>query len=74
MKRSILLIAGIIAVAMLTTSCLKTRVCECKSVADPTQNYNYTYDMVGKTVATADCENQESSGKIYAPDYTCELK
>lgn len=75
MKRTILLIAGIIAITFLTTSCFKTRVCKCTSVINPTENYNTTYDATyGKTKAAADCENLQTSGRISTPDYTCTLE
>ncbi len=74
MKRTVLLVACICAVAFLTSSCVKTRVCECKSASNPSVNYNFTYEMIGKTQGTADCENQQTSGRINTPDYTCELK
>jgi len=74
MKKTNLLIVALIFVTLSLASCVKNRVCECKSSADPSMNYNTTYSMVSKKQGTADCENLQTAGRIATPDYSCTLK
>lgn len=74
MKRSLLLVAGILAAFFLNSSCAKTRYCNCTSVAVPAQNYKYTYDAVTSKDAKKLCDAQQTSGKTYTTDYTCEIE
>jgi hypothetical protein len=76
MKRTLLLIAVVAAISFLSTSCLKSWVCSCKSAINPTANHNYTdEELSGKTQAKANCENYQTTGRtVSAPDYTCELE
>ena len=74
MKRIAFLIVTVIFVAITTTSCIKSRVCECRSTLYPNENENFTIDPKSKSSAKADCENYEFNGRIYTPDYTCSLK
>ncbi|HOY33410.1 MAG TPA: hypothetical protein PKW80_16140 [Bacteroidales bacterium] len=76
MKRTLLVLAVVTAIAFLSTSCVKTWVCSCTSLSDPSKNYNYTYELTGKTEAKADCENQQTQGRAdyNLLDYTCELE
>ncbi|HNW88449.1 MAG TPA: hypothetical protein PKN48_02235 [Bacteroidales bacterium] len=74
MKKVFLLTAGLCVIALMSTSCLKTRYCNCKSESDPAQNYKYTYENISNKDAKDQCENQQSSGRIYTADYTCELE
>ncbi len=74
MKKAFLLFAGFCALTLLSTSCLKTRYCNCTSEANPSQNYKYTYEDISNKDAKTDCENQQKAGKTYTPDYTCELE
>ncbi len=74
MKKNVLLIMAVVFVTLTLGACVKNRVCECKSASDPSVNYNYSYSMISKKQGTADCENQQTAGRILNADYTCELK
>jgi len=75
MKRIVLLFVAVTAIAFLSTSCVKTWICQCTSATTPSANYNYSYEMTSKATAKADCENQQFTGRTqYSPDYTCELQ
>jgi len=74
MKKVFLVTAVFFAIALLSTSCLKTRYCNCTSESEPAQNYKYTYEDISNKDAKDDCENQQKSGRTYTADYTCELE
>lgn len=75
MKRIVLLLVAVAGIAFLSTSCVKDRVCKCTSASQPAANENFVYEMSSKTTATADCENQQYSGRIsWNSDYTCVLE
>jgi hypothetical protein len=74
MKRIVLLSVTFVFVALSLSSCVKNRVCECKSLLDPTENYNTSYPMSSKKQAKADCENLQTAGRVSTIDYTCTLQ
>lgn len=76
MKRTILLLVGIIAITFMTTSCLKTRICECRSTTIESANQNYTVGPGSQTNAQAECENYQFDGRssYSTSDYTCTLQ
>ena len=74
MKRIILLSAAMLFVLFSLNSCMKTRICECRSASHPELNENVTVGPGSKSKAVSDCENQEFSYVSSYPDYSCELK
>lgn len=75
MKRIVYLFVAMLFVTLTFTSCLKSRVCECRSAINPAANQNYTVGPGSKSSAQADCENYEFNGiTTSTPDYSCTLK
>ncbi len=75
MKRIAFLFVALFFVALTLTSCLKTRVCECRSAINPYANQNYTVGPGSSSSAKAECENYQFDGRTTSsPDYTCELQ
>jgi hypothetical protein len=75
MKRITCLFVAMLFLTLTLISCVKSRVCECKSAINPSSNYNYTISPKSKSLAQADCENYQTDGRTSStPDYSCELK
>lgn len=75
MKRIVFLLAAAAFLTFTTTSCFKSRVCECRSAINPFANQNYNLGPSSKATAEAECENYQFDGRTSSsPDYTCELK
>jgi hypothetical protein len=75
MKRIAFLFVTLLFVALTLTSCMKSRVCECRSSINPFADQNYSVGPGSKSSAEADCENYQFNGRTTsAPDYTCTLQ
>jgi hypothetical protein len=74
MKRIAFLLVAMFFAAITMTSCLKSRICECRSASNPNADENFTTAMGSKSKATAECENHQFDGRTSTPDYTCTLK
>ncbi|HXD91974.1 MAG TPA: hypothetical protein VNX01_02110 [Bacteroidia bacterium] len=76
-----ILLAGIVAVAFLTTGCEKDYICKCSKTytsgsGSSTQNYStYTYHDT-KTTAISRCNGNETSGSDLGGNYSinCEIQ
>jgi hypothetical protein len=74
MKRIALLITGTLFLSIALSSCMKSRVCECRSLSNSLVDENFTTAMGSKTKAKAECENHQFDGRVSNPDYTCTLQ
>jgi hypothetical protein len=75
MKRIAFLFVALFFTALTLTSCLKTRVCECRSSINPFADQNYSIGPGSKSSAQAECENYQFDGRTTSsPDYTCTLQ
>ncbi len=74
MKKLSYLIIGGLFLSITLTSCMKTRICECRSSASPSMDQNYSVGPGSKSNATSDCENYQFDGRTSTPDYTCTLQ
>jgi hypothetical protein len=74
MKRITFLFIGALFLSIALSSCMKTRICECRSILTPSENENFTTALGSKSKAKSECENYQFSGRNYTPDYTCTLQ
>ncbi len=74
MKKLAYLLVGALFLSITLSSCMKTRICECRSAATPSMDQNYTTAMGSKAKAQSECENYQFDGRSSTPDYTCTLQ
>jgi hypothetical protein len=74
MKRIAFLFVAMFFLALSLTSCMKTRICECRSALHPDLNENITVGPGSKSKAVAECENAQFNYQSQYPEYTCTLQ